>query len=440
MSAAGGTSFGASALSKASWRILPLIGLGYGVAYIDRANISFAALQMNLDLHFSATVYGLGSGLFFLAYALFEIPSNLLLVKFGTRRWIARIMVTWGVIAAGMMFVRTPTEFYVTRFLLGLAEAGFFPGVIYYLTFWFPSDVRGRAISRFYVAWPLSTVVMGALAGTLLGLQGTLGLAGWQWLFVLEGLPAVAMGAIIFFFLPDTPAEAKWLSASEKEWIAERLRRDLASGRRCSDRGILAALLNPVVFVFTAVNVILLGSFYAFNLSAPELLKGATGLGTAMIGYIVAAGGLLGGAAMIAFGWHSDRRRERFFHLTLPLLTSALAYGMLALTRDPRVVIGAYWLAIISNAGIAATFWLAPGELMAQRSMAVSIAFINSVGQLGSFISPVLWGMAKDATGGFRLGLSLIPVGFVVAAALVLWLRYKLGPHRTIPVVAAESA
>ena len=193
---------------------LPLIALGYGIAFIDRANISFAALQMNRDLHFSATIYGLGGGLFFLSYALFEVPSNLLLVKFG-----ARIMITWGVIAAGMRFVRTPVQFYVMRFLLGLAEAGFFPGVIYYLTFWFPAEVRGRAISRFYVAWPLSTVVMGALAGTLLGLQGKLGLAGWQWLLLLEGLPAIVMGIVIFFFLPDTPRDARWLSAGEKAWI-----------------------------------------------------------------------------------------------------------------------------------------------------------------------------------------------------------------------------
>ena len=177
---------GATALSKISWRLLPLIGIGYGIAYMDRVNISFAALRMNADLHFSATLYGLGGGLFFLGYALFEIPSNLLLVRVGARRWIARIMLTWGILAVCMMFVRTPLQFCVVRFLLGVAEAGFFPGVIYYLTLWFPSDYMGRAISRFYVAWPLSNMVMGAVAGTLLGLQGRFGLAGWQWLFLVE--------------------------------------------------------------------------------------------------------------------------------------------------------------------------------------------------------------------------------------------------------------
>src|SRR5580658_2767857 len=200
---AASSDIGRSALAKASWRLLPLIGLGYGVAYMDRVNISFAALRMNQDLHFSASVYGLGGGLFFLSYALFEVPSNLFLVRFGARRWIARIMLTWGLLAMGMMFVRTPVQFYVMRFLLGLAEAGFFPGVIYYLTLWFPAQHRGKAISRFYVAWPLSSVVMGAVAGTLLNLQGRLGLAGWQWLFLVEGLPALAMSGVILLLLPD---------------------------------------------------------------------------------------------------------------------------------------------------------------------------------------------------------------------------------------------
>jgi ACS family tartrate transporter-like MFS transporter len=437
----GDRSIGATALSKATWRILPLIALGYGIAFIDRANISFAALQMNRDLHFSATVYGLGGGLFFLSYALFEVPSNLLLVKFGARPWIARIMITWGLIAVGMMFVRTPMQFYVTRFLLGLAEAGFFPGVIYYLTFWFPNDVRGRAISRFYAAWPLSTVVMGALAGTLLGLQGRLGLAGWQWLFLVEGLPAIVMGILIFFLLPERPAEAKWLSSDEKEWLERRLRADLTSSRRHPDRGVFAALLNPVVVVFTMVNIVMLGSYYAFSLSAPEILKQATGLDTTRVGYVIAVGGLLGAVAMITLGWHSDLRKERFLHLVFPILMMALAYGILALTRDPHVVIGAYWVAIMSNCAIAAVFWLAPGEVLAPRSLAVSIAAINAVGQLGSFVSPILWGMAKDATGSFHLGLSLLPLGYLLAAVLVLWLRGQMRlPHPTSAVITAEGA
>ena len=228
---------GASALRKASVRLIPLIAIAYGVAYTDRVNISFAALQMNRDLHFSASAYGLGAGLFFLSYAACEIPSNLLLYRFGARRWIARIMITWGLLAMGMMFVKTPLEFYAVRFLLGMAEAGFFPGVVYYLSQWFPANVRARTVSRFYVALPLSSVFMGGLAGALLNLQGRLGLAGWQWLFLAEGFPAVILSVIFFFFLPNTPAEAKWLTAAERDWLVDQLRADnTAIGERHSRR------------------------------------------------------------------------------------------------------------------------------------------------------------------------------------------------------------
>ena len=423
---------GRRALAKASWRILPLIALGYGFAFIDRANISFAAQTMNRDLHFSAAVYGLGGGLFFLSYALLEVPSNLLLARFGARRWIARIMITWGALAAGMMFVRTPMQFYIMRFLLGVAEAGFFPGVIYYLTHWFPAEFRGRAITRFYVASPLSTVVMGGLAGSLLGLQGRLGVAGWQWLFLLEGLPAVLMGVVILFLLPDAAATATWLSPVEKAWIERKLAADLASPERHAYRGLLRAVLNPVVLAFALVNVVALGSYYAFNLSAPQLLGQATHLDVARVGYLVAAGGLLGAITMVLAGWSSDRSRERFWHLAIPLLGSAAAYGVLSLTSNPIVVIGAYGLAIVSNFGIAATVWLAPSDVLAPRSMAISVAAINAIGQFGSFLSPFLWGLAKDATGSFHLGISLLPIGYILAALVVLWLGRQARRRREV--------
>jgi ACS family tartrate transporter-like MFS transporter len=433
MDQAGDAAIGAGALAKASWRILPLIALGYGFAFIDRVNISFAAPSMNHDLHFSAKVYGLGAGVFFLSYALLEIPSNLLLVRFGARRWIARIMITWGFLAAGMMFVRTPVQFYVMRFLLGAAEAGFFPGVIYYLTRWFPAESRGRAITRFYVASPLSTVVMGGIAGGLLSLQGQLGLSGWRWLFLVEGLPAALMGVAILFLLPDSPASAAWLSPDEKAWIERKLAADFSSRGRRRDRSLWRAVLNPVVLAFALVNAVALGSYYAFNLSAPELLSQATHLDLARIGYLIAAGGLFGAVAMVLAGWRSDRRKERFGHLAVPLLTSAVAYAVLGMTSDPIVVIGAYWLAIISNFGIAATVWLAPSDLLDPGSMAISVAAINSLGQLGSFVSPILWGMARDATGSFHLGISLLPIGYILAALLVLGLGLQAKARRERP-------
>lgn len=416
---------GARALSKAFRRIVPLMALGYCFAFVDRVNISFAAQQMNHDLHFSATTYGFGGGLFFLSYALCGVPSNLLLVRFGARRWLAAIMIAWGLLAAGMMFIRTPTEFYAVRFLLGAAEGGFFPGVIYYLSRWFPAEVRGRAISRFYVAWPLSIAAMGLVAGSLLGLQGRLGLAGWQWLLMAEGLPAALMGVVILFLLPDAPAVANWLSPEEKSWIEHRLATERTLATRQPDRGILRALINPLVLAFTLVNVIVLGSYYAFNLSAPQILQEATHLGIGAVGYVVAAGGVFGAVAMLLFGWHSDHRRERFVHLAVPLLSSAVAYGIIGMTSEPLAVIGAYWLAMAGNAGIAATYWLAPSDVLPPRAMAVSVAVMNSVGQLGSFVSPVLWGMAKDATGSFHLGISVLPVGYTLAALVVLWLGWQ---------------
>ena len=407
-------------LRKASWRILPLLGLGYGAAYMDRINIGFAALRMNTDLHFSATVYGLGAGLFFLAYAAFEVPSNLLLARFGARRWMARIMLTWGILASAMMFVRTPLEFYAMRFLLGLAEAGFFPGVIYYLTLWFPLAHRGRAISRFYVAWPLSSLVMGAVAGSLLGLNGTFGLAGWQWLFLIEGLPAIALSAVFLFMLPDTPQKAPWLSAPEKAWLAARLAADHPAP---ADHHMWRTLRQGPMLALGLANLLILGSFYAFNLSAPVFLAGATGLSPAKVGYVIAASGLLGAISMLSAGWLSDRTGERYWHMAIPLTLMAGAFAVMSQTHAPSVIVGAFWAAAICNAAVGAIFWTAPAPFLTPRSAAMGLAAINCVGQSGSFFLPWAWGVARDRTGSFQAGLTALPVAFLIAAGLVLYLK-----------------
>jgi len=408
---------------KVAWRLLPLIALGYGIAFIDRVNISFAALQMNRDLHFSATIYGFGAGLFFVSYAALEVPSNLALVRFGARRWLARIMFTWGVIAAGMMFVRTPMHFYVMRFLLGAAEAGFFPGVIYYLNQWFPAHHRGRAISRFYIAAPLSGVVMGAVAGSLLGLQGRLGLAGWQWLFLVEGLPAVAMSLIFLFALPDRPEAVSWLTPGEKQWLEARLAVDRALATSPRAHNLFKALLDPRVLAFTAVNFLYLGSYYAFSLSAPEVLRAATGFSIQGVGLLTAAGGLTGAAGMIFIGWHSDLRRERYLHLAVPLLLVAACFGILASAQGAVVVSATYLAFMAAYFAISGAFWTAPGEIIDPRALAVSVAAINGVGQVGSFLAPFAWGVIRDATGDFHLGLTLLIVPYAVAAGIVLILR-----------------
>lgn len=412
-----------SALRKISWRLLPLIAIGYAIAYMDRVNISFAALQMNRDLGFSATVYGLGGGLFFLSYALLEVPSNMILARVGARLWITRIMLTWGVIAVGMMFVKTPIQFYTMRFLLGAAEAGFFPGVLYYVTLWFPEEYRARAITRFYFAVPLSAALMGAMAGGLLGLNGHLGLAGWQWLFLVQGLPAVIMSAVIFFLLPDSPKTVGWLSGDEKGWLEARLAADGAS-RAGGGHSILRALMSPTVLALTAVNFLVLGSIYAFTLSAPEILRGATGFNAGAIGNLAMIGGLAGAAIMLLNGWLSDRTGERHLFVAAPLLTAAAALGVMSLTDAPTTVIAAYLVFSAVYTSALTVFWLS-GAILHPSAAAVGVAAINSVGQLGSFFLPTLWGVARDQTGGFHLGLRVVATNFAVAAAIMLVLRFR---------------
>jgi len=412
-----------STLRAISWRLLPLIGLGYGIAFMDRVNISFAALQMNRDLHFSAAVYGLGAGLFFISYALLEVPSNLILVRVGARRWIARIMVTWGVIAVGMMFVRTPLQFYVMRFLLGAAEAGFFPGVLYHLTLWFPAHHRGRAISRFYVAGPLASVFMGAVAGALLGLQGRLGLAGWQWLFLMEGLPAILVSVMFLLYLPETPDRATWLTDSQKQWLEMRLAADRALAAVPGVHTTFRALRDPRVLAFVALNFLTLGSYYAFNLSAPEVLQSTTGLSAGQIGLYVSAAGFAGAVAMVANGWHSDLRRERYVHWAAPLAVMAACFVVMATTHTPGVMLGAYVVLITANWAVAAVTWVAPTEILDARSVAVAVAAINGIGQLGSFVMPYAWGLARDATGDFHAGLAALVAPYLIAVTIVLVLR-----------------
>ena len=430
---------GRSALAKASRRLLPLLGLGYGVAYMDRVNISFAALRMNADLHFSATVYGLGGGLFFLAYAVLEIPSNLVLARVGARRWIARIMITWGLLAAAMMFVRTPSQFYVMRFLLGAAEAGFFPGAVFYLMRWFPAAHRGRAISGFYIAYPLSNVFMGMAAGVLLGLHGRLGLAGWQWLFLAEGLPAVALSLVFLLFLPDEPATAPWLTDQEKAWIADGLAADRAALAHEPDPGLKATLLSPLVIGMGLVNLLSLGGYYAFSLSAPAVLTQYTGLGVTPVGLLVAAAGLLGGGAMVLVSRRSDRLNERYLHVAAPLTIVGLAFAVMALAHPPIVTMISYLVAQTAYSAAAAVIWLIPSDRLSGRSAAGGVAAIGAIGMIGSFLAPYGWGLLKDATGGYAAGLLALPALFFVAAAIVLWLRASVRrgaarAHRALPV------
>jgi ACS family tartrate transporter-like MFS transporter len=421
---------GRRALRKASLHLLPLLGVAYGVAYIDRANVSYAALQMNQALHFSASIYGLGAGLFFISYALFEVPSNLLLVRFGARRWLARILATWGVLAMAMLLVRTPMQFYVMRFLLGAAEAGFFPGLIFYLMLWFPTAQRARSISRFYVAFPLSSALMGGVAGTLLGLGGRLGLAGWQWLFLLEGLPAVLLGVIFLLRLPDGPASAPWLSADERDWILHRIAQEqaaIAQGQLDSWR---VWVREPRLWMMVAFYFCIMTGSYSYTLYAPAILTQLTQLGPAAVGWLISGANLLGAAVMVLNASHSDRTGERCLHIAIPILLVGLGYLTGGLTTRAWIGVPALSLAVIAYSATIGIHWTIPSTFLSGRSAASGIATINSLGMLGAFAGPALMGAMRDHTGTYQRGLVLLTVPSLLAVATMLWMRPRMPGRR----------
>jgi ACS family tartrate transporter-like MFS transporter len=424
-----------SAMRKALWRILPLIALAYLFAYMDRVNVSFAAASMNADLGFSATIYGLGGGLFFLGYALFEIPSNLMLVRFGARQWIARIMITWGLLAAGMMFVQTPLQFYVVRFLLGVAEAGFYPGVIYYFASWFPGSHRSRAVSRFYVASPLASLVMGGISGSLLDLDGVLALRGWQWLFLVQGLPSAFVGLLLWRFLPDAPAKVSWLTQPEKDWIERELMREQAEIGEPGRHDVLGAFRNSRVLLTGTLGLLLIGAVTTFILSAPLILADATGLGTKQVGYLVSLGGLIGVGVMLLAGNYADRHGDRFLNAFWFAIAMTLALLTIALAPSPLVVMAAYLLFAASCFAIPMLISSGWAELLHARELAVGAAAINMISQCGAFIMPFAWGAAKDATGSFTPGLFGLFAITGATAALALTVR-NLVQGRRARVVA----
>jgi MFS transporter, ACS family, tartrate transporter len=414
-----------SAYRKASLRILPLLALGYGAAYIDRVNISFASLQMNRDLNFSATVYGFGAGLFFLGYAACEVPSNLLLYRFGARRWLARIMLSWGIVAMAMVFVRTPTQFYVARFALGVAEAGFFPGVVFYVTQWFPRELRSRSISRFYIAWPLSVAVMGGVAGALMGLDGQLGLTGWQWLFAVEGFPTVILGIIFFIVLPDSPTTARWLTEAERNAVLTRIQSGIARNEAKHTERIGPVLRDRRVWLLGIFNFCMLGSSYAYAFSVPTLVQTLSGFSITGTGFVIAAMYLLAGAAMWGNGIVSDRSRDTFWHVIPGCLMMSAGFLSIALSSIPNIALAGLLVLIVGHMSMQGPFWSIATRFLNGRAAAAGIALINTIGILGGFAGPYWVGFAKDLTGNYRRGLSVMAVPMLVGAGIMFYLRWR---------------
>jgi MFS transporter, ACS family, tartrate transporter len=416
---------GRSALRKASLRLLPLIAIGYGIAYMDRVNISFAALQMNRDLHFSASVYGFGAGLFFLSYAACEVPSNLLLVRFGARRWLARIMFTWGLLSIGMLFVKTPHQFYAMRFLLGMAEAGFFPGIIYYLSRWFPARQRSRAISRFYIALPLSSVIMGSVAGALLHLQGRWSLVGWQWLFLIEGLPAIVLSIVFLLSLPDGPETAAWLNDKERHWLLAALHRDDdAAGGVHTGSEVRFALRQARVW---ALGIFLLCVYignYSYAFVAPTVIQRATGFDATQVGFLVAILGILGAVSMLLNGLHSDRTGERYLHVIVPCLLTTMGFVVAGISTTPLVLLFGFACVMIGFNGMNATVWTIPSSFLAGKSAAAGIAAVNMIGMIGGFVGPYWMGLAADLTGSYQRGLLACAVPSAIGVSIMLAVRH----------------
>ena len=410
-------------LRKISVRLLPLLAVCYGIAYIDRVNVSFAALQMNKDLHFSASVYGFGAGVFFLGYAFCEVPANLLLVRFGARRWIARIMVTWGLVAASMMFVSNAWEFYGVRFLLGVAEAGFFPGVIYYLTLWFPQRARASAISRFYIAFPISNMLMAAISGSLLGLQGRLGLAGWKWLFLLEALPAIGLGLVVFLVLPDGPKDALWLSREERAWVENRLEQESMAKANGSHAGLWGVLQDARIWKLGLFLMVTFAAAYAYAFTAPLLIKELTGYGNNIVGFIAAAISMCVALAIMGNGLAASRRKSPYVCIVIPASLMCLGCLGVGLLHRPVLVICSLALIPMFHNASFGPLYATAASFLDKKGAAGGLALINTIGIVGGFLGPYYIGLAKDLMGSYQRGFLTMTVTCLVAVFLILSVR-----------------
>jgi ACS family tartrate transporter-like MFS transporter len=402
-----------------SIRLIPFLILAYFFSYLDRVNLGFAALTMNAELKFSPLVFSWGAGIFFIGYFLFEVPSNIALEKFGASRWIARIMVSWGIISGLMAMVTGPWSFYGLRFLLGVAEAGFFPGIILYLTYWYPAEYRARFLAAFALAVPVSTVIGAPVSGLLLGLDGAVGLKGWQWLFVIEGIPSIVLGIVSWFYLTDRPARANWLSPQQKAWLSAKLDGETAAKQAVHRYTLGQALRSPKVLMLSAVYFGFVGALYGMQFWLPQIVK-AFGFSNAQTGFITAVPYLFGSVAMVLWARHSDSSRERVWHVGLPLLLTAAALAVSGYSENPTITMLALIVAAIGTFCTFAVFWTLPTAWLSGTAAAGGIALINSIGNLAGFGGPYLIGWVKDLTGNAATGLLVLAVLPLVAGCLVL--------------------
>ena len=419
-------------IAKVMKRLVPFLIVCYFVAYLDRVNVGFAKLTMNKALGLSETMFGFGSGIFFVAYFFFEVPSNLFLEKFGARRWIARIMITWGILSGAMAAIPYLSNatgisgeytFYIIRVLLGLAEAGFFPGIIFFLTLWFPALYRGRIIGMFMAAIPMSSVLGAPLSGYLLGLDGVGGIAGWQWLYVVEAAPAIILAFVVLNYLTDKPADATWLQAEERKWLSSTLDNETAHRKSSHDMSVLQALLNPRVLALAFVYFGAVAANYGVGFFLPTIVKGF-GLTNAMTGWVTAIPYAVGAAGMVWWSARSDRLGERKNHTIITLLIAAVGIIAATMTEDPLLKMLAFSFSAFGVFAVLPVFWTLPTAFLSGASAAAGIAAINSIGNLSGFAGPFAMGYIKDATGSFNGGLLLIAGCVLIAMVLVMVLGH----------------
>lgn len=408
-----------STLSKLNSRIIPFIVICYFVANLDKTNISIAALQMNADLGLSASMYGLGVGMFYISYILFEIPSNVIMTKVGARRWIARIMITWGIVSMGMAWVHSANQLYIMRFLLGMAEAGFAPGIIYYISCWFPKSHRARAMSFFYMGSVAASIIGLPISGAILNMHGLADVAGWRWLFVLEGIPAVILGCLVLWRLPDTPEHAPWLSPQQKSWLRQRLHQDNAGVEIGKHHSWISALKDKTVLLLSLVWFLQAFGSIGITLFMPLIIKSmAEDQSNMVISLLSALPFVLACLFMYLNGRHSDKTRERSWHLGLPLIISGLSLAA-------AIYVGNLWIAYILlvltigfNFALTPIFWAVTTEKLAGVAAAASIAFINTVANFVGLGLPPILGKIKDVTHSYHYGLLIVAVALIIGGIL----------------------
>ncbi|MGC1397002.1 MFS transporter [Candidatus Binatus sp.] len=415
-----------AALSKARRRLLPFLFVLYLVAYLDRINVGFASLQMNRELGLSESVFGLGAGLFFIGYSIFEVPSNLILARVGARLWIARIMISWGVVAMAMIAVRGAASFFALRFILGLAEAGFFPGVILYLTFWFPAREQARAVALFMTASALAGVIAGPVSGGLLELHGLAGLSGWQWLFILEGLPAVILGVWVLRYLPEGPKDAAWLEVGERAALLMRLERERRRGTQKRQNSFAEAISNSTVWILSLVYFAIVFGLYGVTFWLPQIIQSFGNRSDVEIGMLSAIPFFGAAVAMVFVGRASDLSGERRWHLAFCAAVGAIGLMLAATTRSPLLSLAALSIAAAGIWGTFGPFWAMPPEFLSGTAAAGAIALINSIGNLGGFAGPYAVGIVKQATHSFAGGMIAMAAALVAGGMLALTLPVPL--------------